>query len=235
MSQLIQKDGWRTSPIYTIPEAARLANTSPGTIKRWMLGAETSEPIFDSSRKYALNSATVSFLQLVEIVVANYFRRKGRVSLDVVRQSYDNTKSLLDVEYPFASLKLKPLAGHVILDLKQVGRGQELPAIDMAGLDTTPRFELRTRVRTRNITVLDDIEYDTELAVRWWPMGKRRPIVIDPRFSAGLPTIPQRRVTIQNIRKRWLAGQTIEFISRDLGLEGKTVEDALRYGEQAAA
>ena len=94
------------------------------------------------------------------------------------------------------------------------------------GLNTIPGL---------TIEVLDDIEYEAEFATRWWPVGKHRPIVIDPRFSAGLPTIPQRRVTIQNIRKRWLAGQTIQFISKDLDLEGTTVEEALRYAEQIAA
>jgi uncharacterized protein (DUF433 family) len=221
-----ESDSWRTSPIYTVPEAARLAKTSPGTIKRWMLGTETSHPIFDSERTNASDLAAVSFLQLVEIVVAIYFRRKGRVSLDVVLQAYDNARSRLEVEYPFASLRLEPLAGHIILRLRQVKQGQGFPAIDMLGLSTIPGFK---------IDVLDDIEYDTDFAIRWWPAGRQRPIVIDPRFSAGLPTIPQRRVTIENIRKRWLAGQTIKFISRDLDLEDKTVEDALRYGEQAAA
>ena len=221
-----RSDSWRTSPIYTIPEAARLAKTSSGTVRRWIVGAETSGPIFTSARTDSHDLAEVSFLQLVEIVVASYFRTEGRVSLDVVRQAYSNAKNLLSVEYPFASLKLEPLAGHIILRLRESSRGQGLPAIDIPGLSTIPGFR---------IDVLDTIEYDTEFATKWWPAGKHRPIVVDPRFSAGLPTIPKRRITIENIRKRWLAGQTIEFISSDLSLEGATVEDALRYAGQTAA
>ena len=221
-----RSDNWRTSPIYTIPEAARLAKTSPGTVRRWIVGTDTSEPIFASTQAVAHDLAEVSFLQLVEIVVASYFRKEGRVSLEVVRQAYSNAKSLLGVEYPFASLKLEPLAGHIILRLKELNRGQGLPAIDMPGLSTIPGF---------SIDVLDGIEYDAELAIRWWPAGKHRPIVVDPRFSAGVPTIPKRRITIENIRKRWLAGQTIEFISHDLSLKGDLVEDALRYAGQTAA
>ena len=197
-----QSDSWRTSPIYTIPEAARLAKTSPGTIRRWIVGTETSEAIFGSAQTTAHDLAEGSFLQLVEIVVASFFRKEGRVSLDVVRQAYNNAKSLLGVEYPFASLRLEPLAGHIILRLRESKRGQGLPAIDLPGLNTIPGFR---------IDVLGSIEYDSDLAIRWWPAGKERPIVIDPRFSAGLPTIPERRVTIQNIRKRWLAGQSIKF------------------------
>ena len=221
-----QNDSWRTSPIYTFSEAARLAKTAPGTIKRWIVGTETSSPVFDSSRPDERDSAMVSFVQLVEVVVASSFRRKGHVNLDVVRKAHHNARNQLGVEYPFASLKLEPLAGHIILRLRQGKQVKGLPAIDVPGLSTIPGL---------TIEVLDDLEYETELATRWWPVGKHRPIVIDPRFSAGLPTIPQRRVTIQNIRKRWLAGQTIQFISKDLDLEDMTVEDALRYSEQIAA
>ena len=221
-----QNDSWRISPIYTFSEAARLAKTTPGTIKRWIVGTKTSIPLFEPAHLDERDPAVVSFVQLVEVVVASSFRRKGNVSLEVVRQAHHNARNHLGVEYPFASLKLEPLAGHIILRLRQDKLEKGLPAIDSLGLSTIPGL---------TIEVLDDLEYETELATRWWPVGKQRPIVIDPRFSAGLPTIPQRRVTIQNIRKRWLAGQTIQFISKDLELEDMTVEDALRYSEQIAA
>ena len=221
-----QNDSWRISPIYTFSEAARLAKTTPGTIKRWIFGTETSIPVFEPTHLDERDQAVVSFVQLVEAVVASNFRRKGNVSLEVVRQAYHNARNHLGIEYPFASLKLEPLAGHIILRLRQDKLEKGLPAIDSLGLNTIPGL---------TIEVLDDLEYETELATRWWPVGKQRPIVIDPRFSAGLPTIPQRRVTIQNIRKRWLAGQSIQFISKDLDLEDTTVEDALRYSEQIAA
>ena len=221
-----QNDSWRTSPIYTFSEAARLAKTTPGTIKRWIVGTKTSIPLFEPAHLDERDPAVVSFVQLVEVVVASNFRRKGNVSLEVVRKAHHNARNRLGVEYPFASLKLEPLAGHIILRLRQDKLEKRLPAIDSLGLSTIPGL---------TIEVLDDLEYETELATRWWPVGKQRPIVIDPRFSAGLPTIPQRRVTIQNIRKRWLAGQTIQFISKDLELEDMTVEDALRYSEQIAA
>ena len=221
-----QSDRWRTSPLYTFSEVARLAKTTPATIKRWIVGTETSSPVFRGSGPDGSDPTMVSFLQLVEIVVAIQFRKEGRVSLEVVRQAYINARNLLGVEYPFASLKLEPLAGHIVVRLRDASSGQGLPAIDAPGLRTIPGL---------TIPILENLEYEAELANRWWPIGKHRPIVIDPRLSAGLPTIPERRVTIQNIRKRWLAGQTIAFISQDLLLKETVVEEALRYAEQVAA
>ena len=219
-------DVWQTSPIYTIVEAAHLAKTTTGTVKRWLFGADGYEPLFEGADSHAADATMVSFVQLVEIVVAKSFREKGKVNLRAVRQAYENAKRELAVEYPFASLKLEPLAGHIILRLRNEEPDVGLPAIDSLGLHTIPGL---------TIEVFEDFDYEMELARRWWPLGKERPIVIDPRVSAGVPTIPERRVTIGNIRKRWLAGQTMKFISDDLVLEEGTVEEVLRYGESVAA
>ena len=224
---MTQNEKWRTSPLYTISETARLAKVAPNTIRRWIFGTESAKPVFDdSSYDVARDSTIVSFIQLVEIVVASNFRKEGRVSLEVVRRAYINAKDHFDTEYPFASLKLEPLAGHIIVRLREAKTIQGIPAIDSPGLTTIPGF---------TIEVLKDIDYESDLAARWWPAGKDKPIVIDPRFSAGLPTVPKRRVTIQNIHNRWMDGQDIEFISRDLVLASHTVEEILRYSVEIAA
>ncbi len=222
-----QDEKWRTSPLYTIPEAARLAKVAPNTIRRWISGTESASPVFDApSYDIARGTTVVSFIQLVEIVVASNFRKEGRVSLDVVRRAYINAKDHFHTEYPFASLKLEPLAGHIIVRLREAKDIEGIPAIDSPGLTTIPGL---------TIEVLKNIEYETDLAAKWWPAGRDKPIVIDPRFSAGLPTVPERRVTIQNIHSRWMAGQDIAFISKDLVLENHTVEEILRYAGQMAA
>ena len=61
------------------------------------------------------------------------------------------------------------------------------------------------------------------------------PIVIDPRITSGLPTILGRGVTVQIIRKRFLAGQDMEFIAQDYEIDKNVVEDAVRYGELIAS
>ena len=138
-----QNDSWRISPIYTFSEAARLAKTTPGTIKRWIFGTETSIPVFEPTHLDERDQAVVSFVQLVEAVVASNFRRKGNVSLEVVRQAHHNARNHLGVEYPFASLKLEPLAGHIILRLRQDKLEKGLPAIDSLGLSTIQGSQLR--------------------------------------------------------------------------------------------
>ena len=82
---------------------------------------------------------------------------------------------------------------------------------------------------------MEQIHYDSDsLAAQWSPLGKDVPIIIDPRFSAGAPTIVGRGVTVQAIHSRFKAGLLIDFIAEDLVLERTLVERALQYAEQVA-
>ncbi len=80
-----------------------------------------------------------------------------------------------------------------------------------------------------------EIDYERNLAARWYPVGKTVPIVVDPLYSSGLPTIIGRGVTIQTIYKRWKADQPISFCAGDLELETSLVERALQHADKIAA
>ena len=69
-------NGWRTDSMYSFAEAARLASVSVTTVKNWLFGYTVNgrevPPLFLSS-----NSEMVSFLQMIEIMVAGQFRNKA--------------------------------------------------------------------------------------------------------------------------------------------------------------
>ena len=79
------------------------------------------------------------------------------------------------------------------------------------------------------------LEYDQELVARWFPIGKKVPIVIDPRYSTGQPVIQGRGVTVQAIRKRFNAGLNINLIAEDFKMNPVLIETALRYSEKVVA
>lgn len=217
-------NGWRTDPLYTIAEAARLAKVSSVTVRRWLFGYQTADrqvpPIFGEQEKGPL----VSFLQLAEIVIAYSFRTR-HVKLETVRRAHQFAKREWSLEYPFATLDLEPLCGRIMRRFEGDESMASLMELDARGQWTLPGIVRRTQ---------DNFEYELELAARWYPVGKSVPIVIDPRFSAGMPTIPERRVTIQTIRKRFEVGYSIGFIASDLKLKRNIVEEAIRYADMVA-
>ena len=211
----------RTSPLYTIPEAARLAHLSPGTVRNWLFGMAGSEAVFE-----AAPARMVSFLQLIEIVIVAGFRRSERVSLARLRSAYLNARHDLGLDYPFAHERLEVVGEHVVRSLHADEPGANHKAIDGPSLWTLPSIVAG---------VGKQIRYEGGFAARWFPVGDEIPIVIDPLVTSGMPTIRDRGVTVQAIRKRFLAGQDIAFIARDFQLDERIVEDAVRYGEQVAA
>ena len=110
-------NGWRTESMYSFSEAAHLAEVSVTTVKNWLLGytvrGREVPPLFSSR-----NAATVSFLQMIEIMVAGRFRKgalKGRsVPFSAVRDAYRNAQQLYGIEHPFAHMRLETLGGHIV-------------------------------------------------------------------------------------------------------------------------
>lgn len=172
----------------------------------------------------------VSFLQMIEIMVAGRFRTSvsgsRSVTLKIVRNAYINAKNLYGIEYPFAHLRLESIGGHIIHLLEGGDPTASFQAVDLPEQWTLPGLLQDT---------IDQLDYDQGLASRWYPIGKSVPIVVDPRISTGLPVIVGRGVTVQSIRNRFKAGMRIDFIAQDFELDRELVETALQYGERVTA
>ena len=214
-------NGWRASPIYTISEAARLAGVAPLTVRRWMYGTVDTPSILGRSQDTG-HETLVSFLQLIEILIVRDFRKVYRYDVEVIRKAHDNSIQEFDSEYPFAHQSFEPLGGHIISRMEEANSDTSHKAMDEPGLRTLPGLVLE-RIHT--------LDYQEELANRWWPIGKNVPIVIDPHYNAGLPTIAERRVTVGAVYKRFMARQSVDFIAGDFQLEKSVVEDVIRYAQ----
>lgn len=221
---------WQTSPLYTLGDAARLARVSPPTIRRWISGYSAVgfevKPIVPTEPSMDSGVAMVSFLQLAEIVVASKFRR-NRLSYDRIRSAREYAKEQLGIDYPFAKLDLEAIGGHIIQRWEKEHPGPSLLVLD------SPHQLLFPSVVQKTLQDFDPDE--NRFAVRWFPMGHEVPIVVDPEYGSGMPTIPQRRVTIETLYKRWQAGYDFRFIASDFKLDPRVVEHALKYHDQIRA
>lgn len=229
-------NGYRTQPMYTFSEAAHLADVSAGTVRNWLLGYSRPEmlnapegrvtrqrevnPLFNTMPS---DTIMVSFLQLVEAVVAARFRKAEHVKFATVKQAYQNAQSEYDLPYPFAHLELEAIGGHIV---------QRLRPSRARALDDLAQWTLPNLVGE----VVQQLDYEHQSASRWYPAGKAVPIVVDPRVSAGAPTIKGRGVTVGMLRWRWKQEhQTIDFIAEDFDLPREDVEQVLQYAENVAA
>lgn len=222
MNTLIKPTGaWRTLPSYSIMQAARIADTHPVNVRRWLYGAQYTksqmEPVFGAREELPV----LSFIELAEIIVVSRFRRKG-VKLNELRQGYSFAKDYLGIEYPFAHLKLKTDGANVLAIYEE-----DHPQASLLAMNRQGQFTLPQEV----INALELFDYEEEFVARWYPAGKNVPIVVDPRYSAGIPSIPERRLPVKILYNRWKAGETIQYLASDYALPKNVVEEALRHAE----
>jgi uncharacterized protein (DUF433 family) len=155
--------------------------------------------------------------------VAARFRKAEHTAFKTVRHAYDNAQAIYKLEYPFASLELKSIGGHIVHIIR-------VPGIALQAVDQPEQYTIPDLVQE----TLEQIEYEYELASKWYPVGKGVPIVVDPQISGGLPIIKGRGVTVEAIHKRFKAKQKMDFIASDFELDREIIEEVIRYAEQVA-
>jgi uncharacterized protein (DUF433 family) len=217
----------RTGRTYTVAQAARLAQTTPQNVRRWLYGYEVPghrmEPVF-GSQPTSDGAPAISFLQLAElIVVARYRKRSGRqIKLGRLRAAHAFAKERLGIEWPFASARLRFEGGHVIHEFEEghPDAGRHI-AVDVDG-----RFVLPVDF-SDTLECFDFDEADT-LALRFYPLGKGSHVVIDPEHAAGLPAFAGTNVRIETVIDRWRAGQKIAELEEDFEIPAGILEAVLQ-------
>jgi uncharacterized protein (DUF433 family) len=215
-------ESWQTSVAYSIPQAAKIAGTHPINVRRWLYGSHYThtqmKPVFGEREEIP----RLSFIDLAEIIVVTRFRQKG-VKLNTLRDAYEFSKKLLSIEYPFAHMNLKTDGANVLATFEEDHPKASLMAMNKHGQLTLPQ---------EVINALELFDYEREFAARWFPVGRDVPIVVDPRYSAGQPSIPYRRLPITILYYRWKGGEPMGYIASDYSLPKNVVEEALRYAEK---
>ncbi len=218
-------DRFRTGKAYTVRQSANLAGVSQGTVKNWLWGSTTSygyemAPVFGSKARPE-EVAQVSFLELSELIVAARFR-KHHIKLVRIRSAHHFARNEWSLPYPFAHLNLTSAGGHVLRRFEEENPGA---GPSFVVLSSPEQYVLPGLVQDE----LTRFDYgDDEFAERWHPYGRKIPVVVDPRFAGGRPTIKGRGITVDILHKRWKAGESFKSIAYDFRLTQKDVEAVLQ-------
>jgi uncharacterized protein (DUF433 family) len=216
-------DPFRMGKAYTVRQAADFAHVSPKTIRDWLWAegeGHSVRRVFGDKARDDDAPASVSFLELAEIVVVAKWR-KLKIKLDRIRDAHEFAREEWNAPYPFATLNLLTLGGHVL------GRFQEaIPGQKLVVLSSPQQYVLPDIVRDELLQF--DYNETDHLADRWYPYGRDLPVVVDPRYAGGVPTVQGRGVSIDIILRRWKAKQGFQAIARDLRLKPPQVEAILQ-------
>lgn len=207
-------------PLYSFAEADRIIRVSPGTSRRWLkgyhfwYGEERREMPPVTPTKEA--KEVVTFVDLMEVATIGELRKKG-FSFKRIRQINAYCRLYLKEPRPLVTQKFKVAGRDIFLDadfdiLVDVGREAGM----LAWRQILEPF-------------LEDVEYENELARRWWPIGREHMVVVDPDYGFGLPVIEGTGVRTEIIAERHRAGDSNDEIAYDFDVTPAQIEDALEW------
>lgn len=158
-------------------------------------------------------------MQLIEVAVVAAMR-KGGVRLKKIKEAHEYFGKVLESEYPFAEYKFKAVGSEIGLEYHHVDPAAGFDKIIKSGGQLGWSDVLKP--------LLKEFVYEEEgIAVRWHVAGLDSPILIDPQVAFGAPQICG--VATWAIRGRYDAGESVDDISYDLGLDTPQVVAALDF------
>ena len=157
-----------------------------------------------------------SFVDLMEVAAIGELRKKG-FSFKRIRRINSYCRLYLKEPRPLVTQKFKVAGQDIFLDvdfdvLVDVGREAGM----LAWREVLKPF-------------LEDVEYENDLARRWWPLGREHMVVVDPDYGFGLPVVEGTGVRTEIIAERHRAGDTTDEIAYDFDVTPRQINDALRW------
>jgi uncharacterized protein (DUF433 family) len=213
--------------IYSIPEAVRLTGVSGISIRRWLWGYQSKsshgdmarhEPLWASQIPTIDESKALGFRDLIEIKFVAHFRQRG-ISLQSIRKTIHLATELLDQSYPLSSIRFKSLGGKIFAEVLE---GHERKLV----FDLYTGQLLLSFMWDKLYDALEYSEYD-ELA-RWFPLGKDRRVVVDPKRSFGRP-LSLEGVPTAILASALKAEKTVENVAYWYRVDPDSVRDADEY------
>ncbi|MCV0387563.1 MAG: hypothetical protein K5821_14270 [Nitrobacter sp.] len=168
--------------LYSPVEAAALTSVRSRKIIRWLrghaIGDRTYPPLW-TSQIDNINGGSVylSFLDLVQLRVANAFIVAG-LSPQKVRRAIEYGTEIVSSDYPFANARFRTDGKTVILHVLDEDGDERLIDLFKGG-----QYLMHKVIEPS----LKGLDFEDDIAARWWPLGRAKGIVVDPKRQFGQP------------------------------------------------
>lgn len=225
----------RELPVYTIPDAAHYLRIPASTLKTWVSGRayRTTEGHKVAKALIISPSASppklLSFFNLVEAHILASIRRVHGVPMAKVRRAISKVEREMKSHHPLIDARFQ--TDGIDLFVEQYGS-----LVDQDG-----QIAIRSAIEA-SLTRIDWDREDNGLASRLYPflhpgLDPREPrvVVVDPRRAFGRPALVGTGIQTAVIAARHRAGDSIDDLASDYGIERAKVEDAIRCELRVAA
>lgn len=217
--------------IYSLAEAARLTGVAVGRIRRWVKGysfgagdhSKNSAPVWQRQLPNIADTISIGFLDLIEIRFVDAFLKHG-VPWSKIRKAETRARDLFGTSHPFARSTFRTDGRTIFANVLTSGKKSLL---DVA----TSQLAFEQIVAPQ----LKGLEFEKNIAARWWPLGTRRRVVIDPQRSYGQPIVSKEGVPTSVLADAFKVEGTEQAVARWYDVDTRSVRDAVEYENRLAA
>lgn len=227
MSAAIDYDVYRI-PLYTQPQAARIVEVAPATLRNWargyayktLNGVVEAFPMITTTGPRRAQAPSVPFLGLAEAYVLAAFRAAG-VPMQRIRPAVRWLDEHIGVPAALASERLSTDGAEILYDFSQRPEGAG------AQEDVQELVVLRNQQRVFAPVVskyLRTISYRGGYVEYFGlPRFEAVEVIVDPRINSGRPTVARRGVRVADVASRIAAGEPDVDVAADYGLTAEEI------------
>ncbi len=167
----------------------------------------------------------LSFADLIEARFIDAFRSYD-VSLQAIRIAAERAQEIIQSSHPFSTKSFLTDGNTIIAQIED-------DTDDPKMLDLIRnQYGIRKVIRPY---LHKGLEYQEDEPNRWWPLGKKRSVFIDPAHSFGAPVVSPWGIRTSVINATYQAEQSDIVTARWYGITETAVARAVEYEEQLAA
>lgn len=210
--------------LYSVPDVARILNLELPFVRRWL--REYWENRFKAGKKIYPSwgrgrDKSVHFYTLIEFYVFYQLRKQG-LSAQSIAKSHEIIAEELNTQFPFAT-------STILTDGKKI-----LYKIDddiIINADKSKQLNFSAIIS--EFCCQMDFGRD-RLALRYWPLGKEKNIVVDPHHQLGQPTIKNTNILAETLYRMFTAGEKVNFIASLYNVSESDVTASIEFFKKAA-
>ncbi len=220
-------------PAYTIADAAAYLGLPVTTVRAWVKGQQYK--VGDEVRPYRplitpadKARGLLSFRNLIELHVLSVTRRIHGISMPKMRATVNYLRKAFDTAHPLADVPLQTDGMNVFVEQLE----QQVSASEDGQIS----------IREIVDQYLERIGRDDQGNLWLYPftrstdqLDQPRFVVMDPRISFGRPVIANTGVRTSILAERYRAGDSMQVLVDDYGLDQSLIEEAIRFEMRKAA
>ncbi len=226
--------------MYTPAAVGKLVGLHRDRVRRWLLGYEYSYTVQGTRRKKTQRQGPVvrrrgtegtrhaSFFDLIDLVFVKRFLDHG-LSLQKLRASLAEASDLLGAKH-FARETFFTDGKRLFLQVQNAATGAD----SLMQLLSGGQWGIAPVIK--QVARQIDFSPESGYATRWYPLGKSKPIVLDPSIAFGAPSLREKAVKTATVYDIYHGeNRNVDKVAEWMNLSKKEVAVSVEFEESLRA